>query len=54
MEIKERVSSIEEDLKKLGETREGLNEQARNLQKEMNEVDVQTFKKQGALEELKK
>jgi len=53
MEIKKRVSSIEEDLAKLGEERQLLNEKAGQMQKEMNEVDVQSLKKQGALEELR-
>ena len=52
--MQERVSEIEAELANLGEERQALNEQARELQQEMNELDVQLLKKQGALEELKK
>ena len=54
METKERVSAIEAEIAELKKQREGLNEEARQLQMKMNELDVQTLKKQGALEELKK
>ena len=53
MEIKERISAIEADIAKLKEERQNLNKQAGQMQAKMNEVDIQTLKKEGALEELK-
>ena len=54
MEQKERIKVVEAEIAKLVEERQALNEEARKLQAKMSELAVQTLKKQGALEELKK